>query len=198
MERGWAAGASLETWACAAVAVGERLAAFLEHQPGASRPRDYEHLRRQQLIVDVATRGGWRAMPEQPIDADRLRSRSIDVFLERPSRREAAVTEIWDYFDDVGSSIRSFEDKLAALRRHFDVGADLARAPVAVGGLFVVRGTRRNRALVREFSSIFQARFPGSSVGWLAALTDPAAPIPNRPALIWTDVRGERLAAARL
>src|SRR5438094_4960143 len=100
MERGLGADATLSTWAVAAGAVGEQLVAFLEHVPGASRPRDYEHLRRQQLVVRVALGGGWQALPEMPIDPDAYRSRSVDVCLVRPDGREAAVVEIWDWFAD--------------------------------------------------------------------------------------------------
>ena len=46
-------------------AVGHQLAAFLELTPGATPPRDVEHLRRQQLVIDTATAGGWRAVPEE-------------------------------------------------------------------------------------------------------------------------------------
>src|SRR6266540_3655980 len=88
LERGLGAGATIETWALAAGAVGQRLVAFLETVPGAARPRDYEHIKRQQLIIGVAAGGGWRPMPEHPVDALALRSRSIDVFLTRAHSHE--------------------------------------------------------------------------------------------------------------
>jgi transcriptional regulator with XRE-family HTH domain len=194
MERGHGGTASLETWAAAAAAASVQLVTFLETIPGADRPRDYEHLKRQRLIVDLARQGGWTAIPEATLDRDRSRlfPRSVDVGLRRPATGERAIVEIWDYFDDVGAAIRSFERKIA------DAESAGPEQVGAVGGLFVVRGTRRNRQLVSEFQSLFAARFPGSSAAWLRALTEPEAPMPAQPAFIWTDVPGTRLIAARL
>jgi transcriptional regulator with XRE-family HTH domain len=194
MERGHGWTASLETWAAVAEAASVRLVTFLEAIPGADRPRDYEHLKRQQLIIDLARRGGWTAIPEATLERDRGRlfPRSVDVRLRRTATGERAVVEIWDLFDDVGAAIRSFERKIA------DAESAGPEQVGAVGGLFVVRGTRRNRQLVSEFHSLFAARFPGSSAAWLRALTEPEAPMPAQPAFIWTDVPGTRLIAARL
>jgi transcriptional regulator with XRE-family HTH domain len=58
LERGLGATASLETWACVAAAVGEQLVGFLELAPGATPPRDIEHLRRQGAIIKFC--GGGR------------------------------------------------------------------------------------------------------------------------------------------
>jgi hypothetical protein len=74
--------------------------------PGAERPRDYEHLKRQQLVIETARSGGWIAQPELLLDPDAARSRSVDVAMLRPSRREAAVVEVWDFFGDVGAAKR--------------------------------------------------------------------------------------------
>ena len=199
MERGLGRTASLETWASVAAAVDQQLAAFLEDVPGADRPRDYEHLKRQQLIIETATSGGWLAIPELAIDLAPTRSRSVDVFLERAARREAVVVEIWDYFDDVGAAVRGLDGKVATLVRRCAIAEASAGSPAwRVGGLFVVRGTRRNRALVHEVSAIFRARFPGSSDAWMVALKDPRQPLPTQDALVWTDVAGTRLMPARL
>jgi hypothetical protein len=67
----------------------------------------------------------------------------------------------------------------------------------ATAGLMIIRGTRRNRALVHDFKALFQAQFPASSAGWLAALTADK-PMPARAGLLWTDVAGTRLLVARL
>jgi transcriptional regulator with XRE-family HTH domain len=199
MERGLGQSASLETWASVAAAVGLQLVAFLEDVPGADRPRDYEHLKRQQLIIETATAGGWRAAPELLIDPGLTRSRAVDVYLERPTGHEAAAVEIWDFFDDVGAAIRGLDGKVAMIaRRHAVTETSAGGLTWRVGGLLVVRGTRRNRALVREFGAIFRARFPGSPDAWMAALTDPARPLPSAGALLWTDVAGTRLIASRL
>jgi transcriptional regulator with XRE-family HTH domain len=194
LERGLGASASLATWTSAAEAVGEELVAFLEHVPGAARPRDYEHLKRQVLIVRTAIRGGWQPKPESPIHAMSMRSRSVDVFLTRDNRHEVAAVEIWDWFNDVGDAMRGFDGKIAAIRR----GVEADRGDSwRVSGLWVVRGTRRNRDLVGELRELFASKFPGSAGAWLVALENPATPMPLLPGLVWTDVRGARLIPAR-
>jgi len=120
-----------------------------------------EHLKRQQLVVELAGRGGWSAVAEQAIDRGWIRSRSIDVRLDRAARREIAVVEVVDLFDDVAEAWRGFDAKIATVRR--DAAArDLAGAPaVTISGLLIVRGTRRNRELVTAFARLFQTHFPG-------------------------------------
>ncbi|HSL33524.1 MAG TPA: helix-turn-helix transcriptional regulator [Candidatus Limnocylindrales bacterium] len=191
LERGGAAVASLETLASCAAAVDARLAAFLEAAPGADLPRDVEHLRRQQLVIAFARDGGWMARPERPIDPLARRSRSIDVELARAARREIAVIEIVDLLADGGDAMRGLADKVAAVRREAPEGS-------VVAGLLVLRATARNRRTLRDMPDLFAARFPASSVGWLAALSDPARPMPTADGLAWTDARGERLRAARI
>jgi transcriptional regulator with XRE-family HTH domain len=197
LERGLGAGASIETWSIAAAAVGSQLAAFLEGAPGAERPRDIEHARRQSALIEFAASGGWRALPELAVDPA-VRSRSIDVALVRELRREAAPFEIWDWFDDIGASFRGLDAKTHLL------GERLKRDPQMVSdqswriaGCFVVRDTARNRRLVAELRPLFVARFPGSSSAWLHALRDPAAPMPGEDALLWSD-RGGRVSGSHL
>jgi len=199
MERGQGASASLETWAAVAAALDLQLVAFLEGVPGAERPRDYEYLKRQQLVIDTASQGGWVARPELLLDADAARGRSIDVALLRPVGHEAVVVEIWDFFDDVGAAKRSLDGKIATLDRHLTTTRDIREAKAfRVGGLWVVRGTKRNRALVDEFRGFFAAAFSGSSSAWLRAMSDPTASMPAGNGLVWTDAAGSRLLAARL
>jgi transcriptional regulator with XRE-family HTH domain len=141
LERGQGSATSIETWASVALAVGTQLAAFLEELPGATRPRDYEHLKRQQLVMKVAAAGGWRATSEQRIDRGSDRSRSIDVVLERAVSRETAVVEVWDWFDDIGAAWRVFDAKVAAVARRRAEQELLGAAPRRVAGLLVVRAT---------------------------------------------------------
>ena len=103
IERGLELGASLLTLNACAAALGVQLAAFIEAMPGASLPRDIEHLRRQSLVVAVAAGGGWTAAPESALERDGPRPRSIDVLLTRAARREAAVVEVWDLLADGGA-----------------------------------------------------------------------------------------------
>ncbi len=185
LERGSGATASIETWACVGSVLGLRLAAFFEQAPGASRPRDYEHLKRQELIVRTALAGGWRAMPEMAIDPRAVRSRSIDVVLRRND--EIAVVEVWDLLDDVGAALRGLNDKVAAVAR--------AHPNAAVRGILVLRRTARNRRLVGEFRAVFAAKLPGDAGACLAALSNRRRLLPPFDCLLWTDVAGERLIA---
>ena len=191
IERGRGATASLATLTACALACGVQLAAFVEALPGATLPRDIEHARRQQAVIDLATRGGWRAMPERPIDPDAARSRSIDVLLERAAHREAAVVEIVDLVTDAGATMRSHTDKVHAIRR--EKGTDWR-----VAGLLVVRGTSRNRTLVRGLRDVFAARYPASSQGWLAAIGEAGTSMPAGDGFLWTAATTPELLPARV
>ncbi len=187
LERGRGANAPLRTWAIAAAAVGQELAAFLDQAPGADLPRDIEHLRRQSALVERETAGGWAVAPEMPVVAGES-GRVIDALLTRATTREAAVFEVWDLLLDVGAAFRSFDEKLAAVR---------ARLPGwTVSGAWIIRGTRRNRTLVAELAPLFGARFPASGVSWLRSLDSDVAAMPGQPALLWTDTAGAKIRAA--
>jgi transcriptional regulator with XRE-family HTH domain len=196
LELGRGTDTSIETWAIVAAVLGEQLAAFLERVAGADLPRDLAHLRRQGLVIELASRGGWTAQPELAIDEGAIRSRAIDVVLTRPLRREAVAVEVWDLLTDAGAAMRSLADKTHGLDRQ------LARVNGPdprwiVRGLWIVRGTNRNHGLVAEFRSVFAARFPASSAEWLRALADSTTAMPGQDGLCWTDVSGTRLLAWR-
>ncbi len=191
VERGLEPGVALDTLAACASALQVQLAAFIEALPGASLPRDIEHLRRQAMVVELAARGGWEAVPEFALSDDGPRPRSIDVFLARPSRREAAVVEIWDLVLDGGEAIRGLEAKVAATRTRLG-GA------WRVQSLFLLRRTNRNRMLVRDLAPLLAARYPAASTAWLRALTDSATAMPPDAGFAWTSVDGRQLVAARL
>ena len=200
LERGRGRTASIETWACVAAALGERFVGFLEQAPGATPPRDIEHLRRQSALIQLAAAGGWVALPEFAIDPGAIRSRSIDVALIRTATPEAVAAESWDWFDDVGASLRGLDAKVTLLAARVADESNLGEAgsPHAwrVRGLFIVRDTHRNRAIVAELRPLFAARFTGSSTAWLRALTSEAPP-PGGHGLLWSDPHG-RLIASRL
>jgi transcriptional regulator with XRE-family HTH domain len=201
LELGHGHESSLETWACVAAAVGEQLVGFLELAPGATPPRDIEHLRRQSALIETAAAGGWTSLPEFAIDRDAVRSRSIDVALIRATGREAVAAEIWDWFDDVGASLRGLDAKVAMLRSRLTDEAGeatpAAARPWRVEGLFVVRDTRRNRSTVADLRPLFAARFTGSSRAWLRALESVTSPLPVGHGLLWSDRRA-RLSASRI
>jgi transcriptional regulator with XRE-family HTH domain len=198
MERGHGAAVSLTVWTRVARAADSDLRAYLEHATATDRPRDAVHLRAQELIVRTAARGGWRAQPERAIDLGPGRTRFGDVVLTRAT--DLALVEVFDWLEDVGDAFRSWDRRLATVESRA-----IALAPpgidatsLRISGLWVLRATRTNRRLVADHRALFQARFPGSSAAWLGALTDPARPIPQTPALLWITVAGDRLFPARL
>ena len=191
VERGHEIGVTLEVLASCAAALDVRLAAFIEALPGASLPRDIEHLRRQALVIGLAAKGGWRAEPEAALADDGPRPRSIDVLLTRAARHEAAVVEVWDLLTDGGAAIRGLDAKVTATRERLGPGW-------RVEGLLLLRRTARNRQLVRDLAPLIAARYPASSAGWLAALANPDRPMPDAGGFAWTSVAGDRLIAARL
>ena len=147
LERGPTTAVSIETLASCAAAVGLQLAAFIESAPGASLPRDIEHLRRQALVIGLAAKGGWRAEPEAALADDGPRPRSIDVLLTRATRHGAAVIEVWDLLTDGGAAMRGLEAKVTATRERLGPGW-------RVEGLLLLGRTARNRQLVRDLGAL--------------------------------------------
>lgn len=186
-ERGLGASGSIETWASLAAGVGLQLAAFLELAPGATPPRDMEHLRRQQAAMELAGPGGWTARPEVTISTADGVQRFIDVLLER--RHEIVVIEIVNLIADFGGDLRGLERKIAAVSQQ--------RPGLPVRGLLIVRATHRNRVVIRELSAMIHARFPASPAAWLRALAS-GAPMPDADGFLWSESRSAGLRAPRL
>jgi transcriptional regulator with XRE-family HTH domain len=192
---------TLGTWDRAAHAVGSTLSAFLPGATAAGMPRDAVHLRNQELVLRTAQAGGWRGVPEQGLDRELTRSRHGDVVLTRTRESsqplEWCLVEVVDWTDDVGESVRDFDrrlgalDRLAVSRMHGD------QLVPSASGMWLLRATLRNRRLVAEHRHFFRGRFPGSGRAWLAALISREATMPDEPALLWVDVRGTRIFAAR-
>jgi hypothetical protein len=190
IERGLEPGATLLTLASCASALDTQLAAFIEALPGASLPRDIQHLRRQSHLVAITRRAGWVSDPESLLQGDGLRPRSIDVLLRRPVAREAAVVEIWDLLLDGGEAMRGLGAKVLATRQRLGPGW-------RVEGLLLLRATSRNRVLVRELAPLVMARFPASSAAWVRALAAPGERMPDAAGFAWTSVTGDRVFPAR-
>jgi hypothetical protein len=182
----------------AAHAVGTTLSAFLPQASAADLPRDAVHLKNQELVLRVARQGGWRGLPEAPIDRDAGRSRHADVLLERShtAAQEFALCEVADWLADAGEGVRDFQRRLAAVDRYAVARMADDQLPRA-SGLWLVRATQRNRRLVDEHRNFFRGQFPGSGRAWLAALADAKAPMPRDPTLLWVDVGGMRIYEAR-
>ncbi|MEO6349833.1 MAG: helix-turn-helix transcriptional regulator [Candidatus Limnocylindrales bacterium] len=188
----------------AAIAVGSSLNVYLKQTSAAGQPRDAVHLRNQELVIRTAAPGLWQALPEELIDREARTSRAADVLLHRAASVLVgqpacyALVEVWDWFDDVGAAAREWGRRLDAVNR-YSIARMATDSPLPLtSGCWVVRATQRNRRLVNEHSGFFRSRFPGSAQAWLTALTNPAAPMPSQPALLWVTVKGDRIFPSRL
>ena len=151
-------------------------------------PADAGHLAIQELLVRLARATAGAALVELPLGPSD-RSLSVDVCVLRRSRGELIVQEAWNRIGDVGAGLRSFDRKLA-------IAAEAAVAfpapPSIVTGVWVVRATRANRALLDAYPALFATRFPGSSRLWVRALTTGSA-APREAGLVLCDVGATRL-----
>jgi transcriptional regulator with XRE-family HTH domain len=192
LERGRGGGHTLDTWQRLALAVGRPIRVELQRDP-LQEPVDAGHLAIQELVLRIGRRAGYVGsfeLPTRPADP----SRSADVGLRDDRRRRLILVECWNTIGDLGAAIRSTSRKSAD-------AAELAAA-IGAGGPYrstacwVVRATKRNRALVARYPELFAVRFPGSSVRWALALVDGSDP-PSDPGLVWCDVPATRLFAWR-
>jgi transcriptional regulator with XRE-family HTH domain len=157
-------------------------------QDRAREVSDAGHLAMQELVLQLGRTAALQprfelaTKPAEPW-------RSSDVALANERHRVLIGAECWNAIGDVGASSRSSTRKQAELEK-------LAVARRGSNGLarhvWVVRATARNRDLVAGYPEVFAARFPGSSRGWVDALTTGAEP-PEQPGLVWCDVGATRL-----
>lgn len=201
-ERGHGADYTMRTWSRLSSASGSDLRAYLARTSAASQPRDIVHLGNQELVIRAAASGGWGARPEVAIGDAARGAWSIDVLLGRAD--ELAVMEIFDWFEDVGAAVRSWDRKLARTE-----ASAIARMPPPlatgrperlprVSGCWIVRATQRNRGLLTAHGGLFRARFPGPAGTWLRALRDRGTAMPEEPGLLWVAVDGTRIWPSRL
>jgi transcriptional regulator with XRE-family HTH domain len=193
IEAGLGEGAPAEVWFALAEALGRYLKFEFARDP-QDELKDAGHLAIQELVLRISRPGGWEGgfeLPTRPTDP----TRSVDVPLLDRLKRRLAIVECWNTFGDLGAAARSDNQKLAAANEAAAVlGGD--DGPYAVGLCWVVRDTKRNRELVKRYEHIFKARFPGSSQGWVDALTKGTF-MPTQPGLVWCDVGATRLFAHR-
>ena len=112
----------------------------------------------------------------------------MDVGLRDDRERVLILGEIWNTITDVGAAKRDTDRKVDEVRQL----AAIQPSPYRVASCWIVRATAANRALLARYPSVFEAAFPGSSRGWVRALTD-GTPPPEEPGLIWADVGATRL-----
>ena len=197
VERGLGGGHTLDTWQRIALAAGRPLIVGLQRDR-IEKTADAGHLAIQELTLRLGRRAGYKGSfelatrPAEPW-------RSTDVGLCDDRRRVLALLECWNTFGDLGSSTRSSERKRAeASMLAVAMGGE---RPYRVATCWVVRATRRNRALVARYPEVFRTRFPGSSLQWVRALMPADAPAgtapppepPPEPGLVWCDVAVTRL-----
>jgi transcriptional regulator with XRE-family HTH domain len=192
IERGLGGSFSLETWQRPALALDRPLRFELPRDPRAD-PADAGHLAIQELVLRVASEAGWTVLPELPTRPG-ASWRSGDVVLRSEVLRALVLVECVNVLGDVGAAARSFDRKLIDLE---ELGVGLGHGqPYRTAGCWVIRASRSNRELLRRYPSLFGARFPGSSLGWLQALAA-GKPPPLGPGLVWSDGRATRLVVWR-
>ena len=186
MERGLGRSLSMDVWQRAFAALDRLLLIDVSRDP-QEEPADAGHLQIQELVLRLARRAGIRTTFELPT---RSGAGSTDVGLRDDAHRVLELIECWNVMGDIGAGARSTSRKVAdAEMVAIAIGRD---RPYRVASCWVVRATRRNRELLARYPEVFARRFPGSSVGWVAALTTGAAP-PDLPGLVWCDVACTRL-----
>lgn len=191
-ERGLGGGLTLDAWQRIGIALDRPLVvAFQRDTTGETA--DAGHLMIQELVLRLGRAAGYAGgfeVATRPVDP----WRSADVGLRDDRTRRLVLVECCNTIGDVGAAARSSDRKLAEAGA--SATARWGEAAAAVGAVWVVRATARNRALVARYPEVFAARFPGSSAGWLRALVGAARP-PAEPGLVWCDVTATRLFAWR-
>jgi len=152
-------------------------------------PEDAGHLDMQELVMRLGRSIGCRRNFELATKPDDP-TRSTDVGLTDDANRRLLQIECVNTFGKINASIRSSDRKRA----------DAEQLAVALGHgqqysvhtCWVIRATKRNRAVLARYPELFESRFPGSSREWVKALTVGASP-PQQPGLVWCDVGATKL-----
>ena len=188
LERGDGATLSLELWRQVALVLQLHLELTLGRDP-LEEPADAGHLGIQELLLRLGRSIGMRRKFELATKPANPQL-STDVGLIDDANRRLIQVECVNVFGNVNNSVRSSDRKRAEAE-------DLAMArsdgnPYAVHQVWVVRATKRNRALLARYPELFATRFTGSSHAWVKALTT-GSPPPNDLGLVWCDVAATRL-----
>jgi hypothetical protein len=98
------------------------------------------------------------------------------------------LAECWNTFGDLGAAVR------ATRRKQFEAAAAWPEDRIAT--VWIVRATAANRAIVARYPAVIDAALPGSSRGWVKALTD-GSPPPREAGFVWYDASRGRLSERR-
>lgn len=192
LERGHGASLSVDLWQRVFAALDRHLVLDASRD-AAEEPADAGHLAIQELVLRLGRAAGYRGsfeVPTKPADP----TRSTDVGLRDDRRRLLVLVECWNIFGDIGAAARGSARKQAeAEAAAVAFGGEV---PLRVATCWVVRATRRNRELIARYPEAFSARFPGSSHGWMRALTSGGDP-PSAAGLVWCDLGARRLFSLR-
>jgi transcriptional regulator with XRE-family HTH domain len=191
LERGGGGGMTLDALQRVAVALEITLRVGFQRDP-LTETTDAGHLAMQELVLRLGRAAGYTGSFELATKSNDP-WRSADVGLAAPTQRRLVHVECWNTIGDIGAAARSSARKQAEL-----AALAIARwgTNATTGLVWVVRATARNRALIARYPEVFASRFPGSSRGWVDALTN-GTPPPLEPGLVWSDVAGTKLFAWR-
>lgn len=192
VERGYGGGLTMDAWQRIGLAVDRPLVVTFQRDTTGDTA-DAGHLAIQELVLRLGRAAGYVSsfeLPTRPAEP----WRSADVGLRNDAARRLVLAECWNTIGDIGAAARSSERKRADAEAL--AAARWGEVAEPVGLLWVVRATARNRALVARYPEVFATRFPGTSAGWVRALTEGATPAVE-PGLVWCDVGATRLFAWR-
>ncbi|HSO30555.1 MAG TPA: helix-turn-helix transcriptional regulator [Candidatus Sulfomarinibacteraceae bacterium] len=191
IETGRGGGVPVGTWLALAAELG-LAPRFGFARDWREEPVDAGHLAVQELLLRLGRAAGYTRTFELPIGRARSGA-SVDVFLRDDRRRRLVIAEVWNVIGDIGAGSRSFDRKLGAAA---EFAVAITDEPYSVHGVWVIRATRRNRALVARYPEVFATAFKGSSRAWAEALVS-GGPPPDEPGLVWADVAATRIFAWR-
>lgn len=192
IERGTATGTPLVVWVRLGIVLRRPLAMAFSRDLERG-PADGGHLDAQELLLRMARATGRPGTFELPTRPDSP-AHSVDVCMRDDANRTLILNEIWNRVHDMGKASRSTDRKVAeASALAAVIGGD---HPYRVASCWLLVANAANREIVRRYPEILSVRFPGSSLGWVRALTD-GGPVPSQPAIAWLDVRTGRLVPLR-
>jgi transcriptional regulator with XRE-family HTH domain len=186
LERGHGSGAPIETWVALGIALGRPIAISFSRDIEVPMPADAGHLAGQEILLRQARAHGRRAQFElatRPADP----SASIDACCRDDGHQALIVEEIWNRIGDLGAVVRTTTRKIAEAQS-LAVLAGGDGPAYRVAHCWILLDTAANRRLVKAYPEVLRARFPGSSLRWVEALRDGAAP-PVEPGILWLDPR---------